>query len=126
VGQSAAIFALGSPFVSDNDLTLLTLGMATNQFGYCLASQSGAFIPNPGGSAGNLCLGNPIARFVSQVQNSGGSGSFSVVVDLTSIPSTPVHAVVAGETWYYQTWYRDSVLGIPTSNFSDGIRIAFQ
>jgi len=126
VGQSAAIFALGSSLASDNDLTLLTLGMATNQFGYCLASQSGAFVPNPGGSAGNLCLGSPIARFVSQVQNSGGSGSFSVAVDLTSIPSTPVHAVVAGETWYFQTWYRDSVLGIPTSNFSDGIRIGFQ
>ena len=126
VGQRAMTFAVGSEVVSDNDLTLMTFGMAPNQFGYYLTSQSRAFIPNPGGSSGNLCLGSPIARFVAQVQNSGASGSFSAAIDLTAIPSTPVHSVAAGETWHFQVWYRDSVLGMPTSNFSDGIQITFR
>lgn len=126
VGLRATLYAIGSETVADNDLTLLSTDMTPNQFGYYLTSQTGAFVANPGGSSGNLCLGGTIARFVTQVQNSGTSGSFSVPIDLTAIPMTPVQPVSIGETWHFQAWYRDLVLGVPTSNFTDVIRITFQ
>jgi hypothetical protein len=33
--------------------------------------------------------------------------------------------VTAGETWNFTSWYRDVVLGTPTSNFSDAVAITF-
>jgi len=41
---------------------------------------------------------------------------------------TPVNIVgiLAGETWNFQAWYRDTVAGQPTSNFTDAIQIGFQ
>ncbi len=39
-------------------------------------------------------------------------------------PAGPV-AVVAGETRHFQCWFRDSVGGAATSNFSDGLSLLF-
>ena len=47
------------------------------------------------------------------------------MVDLTQIPTTPPSAVLAGETWNYQAWFRDN-LGFDTSNFTDGYSIPFE
>ncbi len=70
--------------------------------------------------------GVKIGRFASQIQNSGPAGTFTIQVDLTSIPPNPPHTVVAGETWNFQAWIRDKVASVPTSNFTDGIEILFQ
>ena len=39
---------------------------------------------------------------------------------------TPVgaQAVLPGDTWHFQCWYRDANPGV-TSNFSDGLSITF-
>ncbi|MEM9801024.1 MAG: hypothetical protein AAGA20_11920, partial [Planctomycetota bacterium] len=88
-----------------------------------------SFVVNPGGSAGNLCLGGSIGRFVGpgQIQNSGAAGAISLAtnLDLQPTPTGPVQ-VVAGETWNYTCWFRDSASGTPTSNFSDGLEVIFQ
>lgn len=80
------------------------------------------------GSSGTLCLGSPIGRFTApgQIQSSQGSGYLSIEVDLTALP-TPRGSVVVqpGETWFFQTWYRDNLAGMPTSNFTAGLEIAF-
>ena len=122
-GMSAEVFALGSSIVACNLLSLVATDLPPNQFGYFLASETQGFVPFAGGSQGNLCLAGNIARFVQQVQSSGPDGSFSISVDLTSIPTTPPHTVLAGETWNFQAWFRD--VG-NNSNFTDGVSILFQ
>ena len=104
---------------------LFAFQMPSNKFGYFLASQTQGFVANPGGSQGNLCLGGGIARYSKQVQSTGASGEFSMVVDLTDIPSPYNGPVLPGETWNFQAWFRD-VNPMTTSNFTQGYSILFQ
>ena len=102
--------------------------MPLNQFGFIVTSLDQGFVPNPGTSAGNLCLGGAIGRGVGGVWNSGGSGSITINVDLDSIitASGAFVPVMAGETRHFQAWHRDITgLGSQTSNFSDGLRVSF-
>jgi len=120
-GVPAEISAIGSELVSGNNVTLHATSLPQNQFGYFLASQGQDFIANPGGSAGNLCLANPLGRFAALIASSGPEGSLSISVDLADIPL--LGPVGIGETWNFQCWFRD-VGG--TNNFSDAASILFQ
>lgn len=124
-GGPASMGAVGSDAAADNNFVLRAEGLPMNQFGYFLASTNQGFIVGPGGSQGNLCVSNPIARFTSSIQNSGPLGAMQYQVDLTSIPLSPSVPVLAGETWNFQAWFRDVNPG-PTSNFSDGLSVVFQ
>lgn len=43
-----------------------------------------------------------------QVLNTGSAGTFSLVLDLASTPTpTGAVAIMAGDTWNFQCWYRD-------------------
>jgi len=123
MGAVAVLRAHGSPFVNANDLTLYASALPPSTFGYFLTSRTQGFVPNAGGSQGNLCLSGAIGRYVGagQIQNSGAAGALVLALDLRSLPqpSGPVSALV-GETWSFQAWYRDAVGGAPTSNFSRG------
>ncbi|MEE8467439.1 MAG: hypothetical protein V3T22_03235, partial [Planctomycetota bacterium] len=72
----------------------------------------------------NLCLGGQIGSFAKQIQSSGPNGEFTIQVDLTNIPTSPPHSVVAGETWNFQAWFRDKNPG-STSNFTNGVAVTF-
>ena len=109
--------------MADNDLTLEAFHLPLNQFGYFITSQTPGFVPNPGGSQGNLCLGGTIGRFVQQVQNSGASGSFTIQVDLTAMPPPLQPVVQPGDTWNFQAWYRD-VGG--QNNFTNAVSVTFR
>ncbi|HIF40456.1 MAG TPA: hypothetical protein EYQ74_05090 [Planctomycetes bacterium] len=124
-GASAAISAWGQTIAAANDVRLDVGSLPLNQFGMFVTSQTKGFIPNPGGSQGNLCLGGAIGRYSKSLVNSGSAGQFSLQLDLTQTP-TPAGPVViqAGETWHFQTWYRDKN-PTNTSNFTDGISITF-
>ncbi|MEM9380558.1 MAG: hypothetical protein AAGB93_11465 [Planctomycetota bacterium] len=126
-GQTSKILA------SNADLTARTMqldafDMTPNAFGFFLTSMTDGFIQNPGGSAGNLCLGGNIGRGVAGgIWNSGATGSATGIVDLNVIP-TPFGptVVMPGDTWHYQAWHRDVTgTGSPTSNFTDGARVQF-
>lgn len=82
-------------------------------------ADSTGLIPLFAGSAGNLCLGLPLIRFSSFILNSGSAGTMQFSPDLTNLPQGA--SIDAGETWYWQLWYRDA----PTSNTTDGIEIQF-
>ncbi|MEM8709859.1 MAG: hypothetical protein AAGG01_02820 [Planctomycetota bacterium] len=129
-GNPAQIVGSGSVTTASNDVSLLCLNMPQQAFGMFLVSSSVGFVANPGGSEGNLCLGGAIGRYVGpgQIQNSGQAGAISLAIDLTSVPQpSSTVAVQAGETWYWQAWFRDSTTGgAPTSNTSDGLQIDFQ
>jgi hypothetical protein len=108
---------------------LIASSMPLNAFGVFLTSRTPGSVANPGGSQGVLCFGGSIGRFVGpgQIQSSGATGSISLQIDLTSVPQPagPV-AVVPGETWHFQAWFRDTVGGSATSNFTNGLTAAFQ
>ena len=127
-GVTGDISATGSDQVGLNDLTLTAGDLPANSFGFFLASQTQSQVANPGGSAGNLCLGGAIGRYVGpgQVLNSGSTGAFSLALDLTNTPQpTGTVAVQPGDTWNFTTWHRDAVGGTTTSNFTDGLWITF-
>ncbi|MEM9379340.1 MAG: hypothetical protein AAGB93_05260 [Planctomycetota bacterium] len=128
-GASAEISAVGTDRVAENDLTLEATSLPRNSFAFFLTADGQGFLANPGGSQGNLCLSGSIGRYVGpgQIQNAGLAGTVRLDLDLTQHP-TPngLIAVQAGETWYFTTWFRDSVGGAPTSNFSDGLSVTFR
>ena len=128
-GVSSSMGASGSNIVGNNDLVLEANDLPTSSFGFFLTSMTQGFVANPGGSEGNLCLGGAIGRYVGtgQIQNSGAAGAISLAIDNTQVPQpTGFVAVAAGETWSFQAWHRDSVMGVAVSNFTDGYEITFQ
>lgn len=124
-GSAARMVASGSTSAAANDLTLSATQLPNNQFGLFLTSRTQSFVSGTGGSSnGNLCLGGQIGR-INIVRNSGSVGSFSLTVDLGTLPQGGgTVAAMAGDTWNFQAWYRDGVgLG---SNFTDGLEITIQ
>jgi len=128
-GTSGRCRAFGSNVVANNDVTLEASQLPPNVFGFFLASRTQGFVANPGGSQGNLCLGGTIGRFVGpgEVMNAGPGGTFSLAIDLNAVPEgVAAVAVQPGETWNFAAWHRDVVAGAQTSNFTDGVSVAFQ
>ena len=127
-GVPGELSAAGTPVASANDVTLRASSLPLQAFGFFLTSRTQGNIPQPGGSQGVLCLGGGIGRYVGpgQILNTGASGAFELALDLTRTP-TPVGfvAIVAGETWNFQTWHRDAVGGAATSNFTGALTITF-
>jgi hypothetical protein len=127
-GLSGRISGSGSASVAANDVTLTASRLPLNSFGYFITSLTQANTPNPGGSQGVLCIGGSIGRYTGpgQIKNSGAAGEFSLLLDLTQIPTpTGFMAAVVGQTRSFQTWHRDSVAGLATSNFTDGLVMTF-
>lgn len=98
--------------------------LPTSSFGYFLASRVVGLVPNAGGSPGTLCLGGSIGRF--GVFNSGPNGAHEHTLDPQAIqqPNGTVNAL-AGDRWAFQCWHRDSVGGVATSNFTNGVTVLF-
>jgi hypothetical protein len=127
-GNSGTLRATGSAVVANNDLTLVADDLPNNAFGYFLTSRTQGLVAQPGGSLGVLCLGGSIGRYTGpgQIQNTGTTGSFDLLLDLTQTPTpTGLVAVAVGETWNFQAWHRDSVGGAAVSNFTDGLEVDF-
>ncbi len=125
-GSPATLKAFGSQFVSSQNLTLIAEGMPDGEFGFFLNGTGNSVIAMPGGSTGNLCVSTSIGRYngAFEIFNSGITGSGSLALDLNNTPTPfgPV-AIQAGETWYFQCWYRDTPNA--TSNFSNGLEVTF-
>lgn len=125
-GQAATITGLGSPFRLSNDLVLQAARLPLNASVFFIVSRTPGLTAHPGGSNGDLCLSGAIGRFVGpgQVLNAGATGVAQLAIDLGSIPQP--NGLISGrpgETWHFQAWYRDSVTGVPTSNFSNGLAV---
>lgn len=127
-GLIAVTVAEGSVATADNLLFLRGTDVPMNSFGYFLCSKTPAFTANPGGSAGNLCLGGEIGRFrrSGEVQASGTATQVELQVDLTNFPGvTSTTAVQPGDTWFFQYWFRDGNSTGPTSNFASGVTMSY-
>jgi hypothetical protein len=127
--RTGSIAALGSAVALDRAVELVAYFLPNNTFGFFLTSRLQAQINQPGGSQGVLCLGAGTGRYVGpgQIRNSGLLGSFSLSLDLTMTPSpTGFVTVLAGQTWNFQAWHRDSLPGgTATSNFTNAVSVPF-
>lgn len=123
-GGGAVIVASGSTLAVEEWLTLTASSLPPHQFGFFLGSQTEVTTPNIVGSQGTLCLGGSIVRFAGQIVGSGADGRFSIDVDTSAIPSFPVSAITAGQTWTFQAWFRD-LNPLATSNFTDAVRVIY-
>lgn len=131
-GFGATLTIEGSDLVADNNVTLSVKDLPLNSAGFVVTSQETNTVVNPGGSSGTLCIASfVIGRFNSDMLNSGATGTVSLSPDLTMFPSSAMgsfgfEAVMAGETRYFQHWYRDvDGAGVPTSNFSSAEGLTF-
>lgn len=126
-GWPGRIHASGTSEVNANHVLLTAEQLPPNMFGYFLASQSQGFVPAFAGSQGNLCLGGFVGRFNegTQIYNSAEYGAACLELDLATIPLPQGHvAVQPGETWHFQSWYRDRNPG-HTSNLTDAVTVTF-
>ena len=125
-GFPGLLSAIGSDVASENDVTLRASNLPLNQFGYFINSDAQGLVVQPGGSQGNLCLVGAIGRHNALLANTGTTGELVGVLDLNALPQpSGAVAVMAGETWNFQAWYRDAN-PTGTSNFTQGISISFQ
>lgn len=125
-GQPGRIRGMGSSSLLANDLTLFAEGLPANVSGFFLLSRTEAFLPFPGGAAGNLCLGGSIGRDLGSLASSGAAGEISTQIDWTALPQPGgVAQAVAGEVWHFQLWHRDTLIG-PSSNYTDGLQVTVE
>ncbi|MEM8712096.1 MAG: VCBS repeat-containing protein, partial [Planctomycetota bacterium] len=127
-GQPAQIDAIGSARIERGDLVLRASDLPSSTFGLFLASLTTRSPITPAASIGNLCLGGDVGRITDggQPLSTQGFGFFEHALDLSAIAQpNGVAAVMATETWAFQTWFRDSSGGTPVSNFSDAIAVSF-
>ncbi len=119
-GLAGVMSAFGSPVTALNDVTI-TADQMTADFGYFLNSMTQGLF-NPANSNGFLCLGGAIGRYNQPGLVQPGP-SFSITLDLNATPTpTAFVAVLPGDTWNFQAWYRDT----GSNNFTDGLEILFQ
>lgn len=127
-GMGAMLKISGSDIAADNDLVLNGSQLPMNTNVLFINSREVNFVANPGGSEGNICIASfNMGRHVSKIAGSGATGTVAVALDLANIPTNlGMMAAVAGETWYWQGWYRDTVGGVSTSNFTAATCVTFQ
>ncbi|MCP3919045.1 MAG: hypothetical protein GY711_26165 [bacterium] len=119
-GLPGLITANGSPFVTDNFASLFAEQLPPGEFGYFLASQTPGTVTPPG-SSGVLCVTGNIGRYNAPPQLIQGP-SGTLALDLTAVPVNPPAAVLPGESWNFQLWYRDA----GTNNFTDAVRVTWE
>jgi len=121
------INAVGSSYISLNNLGMFADDLPQNVFTFMLVGTNDDIVMNPGGSLGNLCVGGAIGRYWSSLQSTGPGGTAGHPVNLQAIPKPNSGAVPvqAGETLRFQWWHRDTVNGLPASNFTNAMRITF-
>ena len=116
-GHGATLSGSGSNSISFDDLVLTVAGARPLQPCLFIQGQSAINLPF---KDGKLCMGNPTERLGVEFLDASGSASssFSIVTE---------GSVSAGNTLYYQCWYRDpGALMSPCgagSNFSQGLAI---
>ncbi|MCP3918839.1 MAG: hypothetical protein GY711_25100 [bacterium] len=134
-GIPGVMSANGSAIVADNRLTLTASDLPPNEFGYFIAGPGNGTVA-PANSSGIFCLAggdpNHLGRYdgLCELFDSGVSGTGSLAIDLNNVPIAGgvdpngpfTRALLPGETWNFQCWFRDSA----TNNFTDAVSILFE
>lgn len=127
-GSEGRLSATGARDVSYNRVVLAATELPPSVFGFFVTSQTAGMVVGPGGSQGTLCLGGGIGRYSlpSEIMFTGATRSMRMRLDLTATPTPAARVpVMAGETWRFQGWHRDTVSGAATSNFTEAVAVTF-
>lgn len=114
---------------SARDLVLRAMELPAGSFGVFLAGSGRDRVVDFRGSRGTLCLGGGgFGRLNRDPVPADGVGVASLAPDLEALPWSEAGAfglrsVMAGETYAFQLWYRDSP---GASNFSDAVEVTFR
>lgn len=124
-GSPGVLTVLGEADASADNAALYLADLPGNTFALALNSRARGFIPMLAGGQGNLCLDGAIGRYNSRIilTNAAGTGSLQLHPSGTPTPSGQV-AIMAGEIWNFQTWYRDSNPSA-TSNLTNAVAVTF-
>jgi hypothetical protein len=128
-GVQSTLSIFGSTSVVADEVEI-TAFLPVNTIGFFLTSLDPGFVPNAGGSNGNLCLGGAIGRFQQLAKLSGANGeiTISTLVGEWSIGDLPhpmtSYAAVPGTSSHFQLWFRENTT-FPSSNFSQGVRVTW-
>ncbi len=95
-----------------------------NSSGFFLASTTQGLLPGAGGSQGTLCVAGSIGRFGIYNSGSDGVATFNLLPPSIAQPTGTV-AATSGESWNFQSWYRDVDGGVATSNFTNAVTVTF-
>lgn len=128
-GLAGRLRATGSSAVSRNNVTLVADQLPDQQFVLFLNATALGFVANPGGSLGDLCLGEVFGRYAGpgQVRSKSSLGLASLQLELPRTPSGPGFVpITSGQTWNFQAWHRDLLAGTAASNFTGAIAVTFQ
>ncbi len=127
-GMAGDLGAFGSLTVIDDDVELVASHLPAGSYGLFAASQTLSAGSSPAGSLGTFCVstGTGYFRGPGQVKRIGPSGEIRLRLDLAALPVPGgTTAVVPGDTWYFQSWYRDR-FSAPTSRFTSAISVTFE
>ncbi len=107
---------------------MATSGTPVSNGNFCLIGPTGASFGRynvAGTSRYSLGLFDANGDLENMVGTGGTSGyGFDVPSDVL-IAGSPLTTIMAGDTYHFQCWFRDTAAGVGQSNFSNGISITF-
>ncbi len=118
VGSGSIIFMSGSGSVAANDFGVYADFNPPNQNGIFFMGPNETSVPF---GNGNLCVNGALTRY--PVVQCDALGLASYAVDNTVPPA--LGKIVAGSTWKWQFWYRDTMGGGAFFNLSDGLSVSY-
>ena len=119
-GAGSSISASGSPSITANDLVLAASDLPGGQAGMFLAGPTPTQVPF---SNGFLCIApSGLQRF--SVASAPSGGTIIEAVDLAASAPGGLDAV-AGQSDFYQRWYRDPAAGGGLTSFSNGLEVTY-
>lgn len=120
----AELSASGSPSIAADDLVMTIDGVGAGEFGLLAVGESA-------GSAtvgdGQLCLGGTLVRYPIFQVSAAGTASVGPGTIVSFAASMPIGNPSVGQTWYFQSFYRDP--GGPCStnfNFTNALAVTWE
>ncbi len=119
-GQYAELSLSGTASITSNNLVLQAYGLPSSVPALTFYGFASAQVPF---GEGLLCVSSPLAR-LNPASQSTSSGVFTRAFNWNAPPlSAGPFGVTAGDTVYFQCWYRDVTGGPAGFNLSDGTQV---
>jgi len=115
-GEMASMLSIGSNHISDNALVLIARGLPPNKLGLFIFSQTQTLVPFGNGWR---CVATPYYRSPTSMGSPDGEQAW--YPNLNALPGGA--QIRAGETWYFQAWFRDPPAGGARFNTSDALAV---
>ena len=126
-GARGTIVATGTPYILENNLTMRGASMPAGSFASIIFGDTAAFVPNPGGSAGNLCVGGAIGRLFGSLGTTSATGTLTYGINNRTLSTSAggPFQLIPGDRLMFQWWFRDFDPAGPTSNFTNAVQVTF-